>query len=223
MAGGRAPSAATPRPSGAITLLAPDPRRSACVRIQVGGKPYYTVPAEVARAERLAEGQSIDEALHGRLGRAADGEAALRAALRSLELRPYACADLGRRLVRRGHPREAVAQALAAAAALGLLDDAAYARTYAETRSARGRGPARIRRDLLAMGVSGSHADAAIAARWPEGTEDEAVPLALATRRAAQLGDLPRPVKRRRLLAFLLRRGFSGRTVNQVVARVLGG
>ncbi|HEU4828242.1 MAG TPA: regulatory protein RecX [Gemmatimonadales bacterium] len=222
MAGGRAPSAEIVRPSGAISSLAPDTRRPACVRIHVGGHPYYTIPKSVALAERLAAGRVIDEALHERLGRAADQEAAFRAALRALELRPYAHADLARRLVRRGHAREAVTAALDEVSGMGLLDDAAFARTYVETRTARGRGPVRIRRDLMSMGVAREAADAAIAAQWPDGTEDPALPLELATRRAAQLGDLPRPVKRRRLLAYLMRRGFSGRTVNQVVTRVLG-
>jgi regulatory protein len=221
MAAGRVPSADTVRPSGAITSLVPDVRRPACIRIHVGGRPYYTIPRAVAAAERLEPGRTIDEALHARLGHAADQEAALRAALRTLEVRPYARADLERRLVRRGHARVAVAAALEEAAGMGLLDDAAFARSYAETRAARGRGPMRIRRDLLAMGVARDAIDAAIAARWPDGAEDSALPLALATRRAAQLGDLPRPVKRRRLFAYLMRRGFSGRTINQVVTQVL--
>jgi regulatory protein len=79
-----------------------------------------------------------------------------------------------------------------------------------------------VRRDLMAMGVARNATDAAIAAQWPDGAEDSELPLALATRRSAQLGDLPRPVKRRRLLAYLMRRGFSGRIIDQVVTRVLG-
>jgi regulatory protein len=222
MAGVRVPSAGIVRPSGAITALAPDARRPACVRIHVGGRPYYTLPRAVVAAERLEPGRVIDEALHERLGRAADQEAALRAGLRTLELRSYARADLGRRLVRRGHARDVVAAALDEIAGMGLLNDTVFARSYAETRAARGRGPVRIRRDLMTMGVAREVADAAIAAQWPDGAEDPELPLALATRRAAQLGDLPRPVKRRRLLAYLVRRGFSGRTIDQVVARVLG-
>jgi hypothetical protein len=49
------------------------------------------------------------------------------------------------------------------------------------------------------------------------------VPRALAAKRAAQLGALPRDVKRRRLLAYLARRGFTGtealRAVEQAVDR----
>ncbi|HLS47169.1 MAG TPA: regulatory protein RecX [Gemmatimonadales bacterium] len=222
-AGGLVPSAGTPCPSGAISALAPDARRPACIRIHVAGRPYYTVPAEVVRAEQLQPGRTIDPDLHERLGRAADQEAALRAALRSLELRSHARAELRRRLVRRGHPADSVDAALDQVAAMGLLDDGAFAREYARSRAARGRGPVRVLRDLMRLGVAREQVDAAVAAQWPDGIEDQEATLALAERRAAQLGDLPRPVKRRRLLAYLTRRGFSGRTVNQVVTRVLAG
>ena len=217
------PSADQPRPQGAVTALEVDPRREASVRIFVGGQPYCTVPRDAVQEAGLVVGRAIDDALHQRLGRAADAEAAFRAALRSLEQRAYARGDLARRLVRRGHPREAVDQALERVEGLGLLDDATFARTFVQTRSARGRGPARLARDLQAMGVAREQIDAAIAAEWPDGTEDSEVPLALAAKRAGQLGDLPRPVKRRRLLAFLARRGYSGRTVSETVSRVLDG
>jgi regulatory protein len=202
----------------------PDPRRPGAVRVAVAGSLHYTVPQDTARAEGLAPGLPIDEALHERLTRAADAEAAFRTALRALEGRAYARRDLGRRLVRKGHPPDAVEHALERAAALGLLDDAAFARDYVQTRAARGRGPARVVRDLRAMGVERALIDAAVAAEWDaeDGRDRTEVPLALAQRRAAQLGDLPRPVKRRRLLAYLARRGFTGRTAADIVARVVG-
>jgi SOS response regulatory protein OraA/RecX len=78
-------------------------------------------------------------------------------------------------------------------------------------------------RDLLALGVERRVIDRAIAGHWPAGADPEGVPLALAAKRAAQLGNLPRAVKRRRLLAYLARRGFSGREINAVVARVVNG
>ena len=223
LAGGRAPSAGTPCPEGAITALEPDPRRAASVRIQVAGRPYYTVSREAADAAALVVGRPIDAALHERLGRAADAEAAFRTAVGALELRAYARTDLGRRLMRKGHPRDAVADALARADALGLLDDAAFARNYVQTRAARGRGPMRLQRDLQAMGVARVEVDRAIAAHWPEGTEDLEMPVALAARRARQLAGLAPPVRRRRLLAYLARRGFTGRTALAAVTRALEG
>ena len=86
----------------------------------------------------------------------------------------------------------AVESALQHAASLGLLDDAAFARNYVQTRTARGRGPSRLVADLLAMGVERSLIDRAVAAEWGEGTDRSTVPQALAEARAARLRGLPR-------------------------------
>jgi SOS response regulatory protein OraA/RecX len=63
--------------------------------------------------------------------------------------------------------------------------------------------------------------EGAIAEQWPAGADRRALPAALAAKRAAQLGNLPRPAKRRRLLAFLARRGFTGNEALEAVAGAL--
>ena len=204
-----------------ITALDHDPRRPGAIRLEVDGSRFGAVPRELVIAEALVIGRELDELLRERLSAAADTEAAFRTALRSLELRSFARSDLARRLVRKGHPRPAVEAALERAAGLGLLDDAAFARDYVQSRAARGRGPSRLVRDLLAMGVERALIERALSAHWPEGSDRSTIPLALATKRAAQLGGLPRPTRRRRLLAYLARRGFSGREVTEMVDKVL--
>ncbi len=208
-------------PIPTITALEPDPRRPATVRLELDGARFGAVPRDLVGTERLAVGLVIDTELHQRLATAADAEAAHRTALRCLELRSYARNDLARRLQRKGHPRHAVEAALERVAALGLLNDEAYARNYVQTRAARGRGPSRLIRDLLAMGVQRAVIDGAVAAQWPEGSDTTSMPRALATKRSAQLGALPRQTKRRRVLAYLARRGFSGREVSEIVETVL--
>jgi regulatory protein len=205
-----------------ITGLEPDPRRPGTVRVLGDGRLYWTVADADAEALGLAAGLPVDEALVDGLTRAADREAAYRTVLRALERRAYARNDLARRLVRRGHPREAVEAALDRAAAAGLLDDAAFTVHYVQTRAARGRGPARIVRDLLALGVERALIDRAVADEWPADADRSAAPRALARHRARQLGDLPRPAKRRRLLAFLARRGYTGSEAIDAVREVLG-
>jgi regulatory protein len=207
----------TPR----ITALDPDPRRPEAVRVEIDGARFGAVPRELVSAEGLRVGWVLDAALQERLGAAADVEAAFRTVLRALEIRSYARGDLGRRLVRKGHPRPAVEAALERAGELGLLDDAAFAQSYVQTRAARGRGPSRLTRDLLSMGVERSVIDRALAAQWPEGSDSSTMPLALATKRAAQLGSLPRQVKRRRVVAYLARRGFLGREISDMVDKVV--
>jgi regulatory protein len=207
-----------------ISALEPDPRRTGTVRIEIDEERFGSVPQEVAAAECLAPGKVVSPEIRERLTRAADEEAAYRTALRSLERRAFARFDLGRRLRRKGHPGHAVESALEHAASLGLLDDAAFARNYVQTRTARGRGPSRLVTDLLAMGVERSLIDRAVAAEWAvgEGTDRTEVPRALAEARAARLRGLPAQVRRRRLLAYLARRGFTGREVTDMVARMVG-
>jgi regulatory protein len=204
-----------------ITALESDPRRPGAVRVEIDGLRFGAVPREVVAGEGLTVGRELEAALQERLGAAADVEAAFRTVLRSLEVRSFARGDLGRRLQRKGHPRPAVEAALERAAELGLLDDAAFAASYVQTRAARGRGPARLTRDLLSMGVARGLIDRALAAQWPEGSDRTAVPLALAQKRAAQLAALPRHTKRRRIVAYLARRGFTGRDITELVNRVV--
>lgn len=205
----------------AITALDPDPRRPGTLRVEIDGHRFGAVPQEIAQAAGLVRGLGVTEELRERLAAAADVEAAYRTAIRALERRAFARTDLARRMRRKGHVPAAVDAALDRAAALGLLDDAAFAANYVQTRTARGRGPSRLAADLMAMGVERSIADRAIAAEWGEGTDRSSVPRALAETRSAQLGNLPRHIKRRRLLAFLARRGFSGRAVTDMVAEVV--
>ncbi|HET8624496.1 MAG TPA: regulatory protein RecX [Gemmatimonadales bacterium] len=206
-------------PAGVITSLEPDPRRGGAIRLLVAGQLYCTVDESAAAG--IAPGTPLTAALVDTLGRAADEEAAYRTVLRALHRRAHARADLAQRLMRRGLATDAVTAALERAERHGFLDDSAFAAHYVATRSERGRGPSRLTRDLLALGVARAVVDRAVAERWPPEADRSAIPVALAARRAAQLGDLPRPVKRRRLLAFLARRGFSGFEAVEAVRKAL--
>jgi len=55
-----------------------------------------------------------------------------------------------------------------------------------------------------------------------EGLDPEGLARAVAERRAAQLAGTPPPIKKRRLLAFLKRRGFEGAEIRALVDRVCG-
>lgn len=204
-----------------ITALVPEPQGAGSVRIELDGERFGSVAPEVVAAERLQVGREPDQALLARLAGHAEVEAAYRTALRAVERRSFARADLGRRLRRKGHAAEAVEAALGRLGERGYLDDAAFAANYVETRAARGRGPLRLRRDLAAMGVERSVIDRALAAHTDASDAAGNLPRTLAAKRAAQLGDLPRHVRRRRVLAYLARRGYSGREVTDMVGKLL--
>ncbi len=203
-----------------LTGLAPDPRRPDYRLVEVDRGRFASLPAEALAGLGLIVGVEISARVFARLQELADLEGAYRAALRALARRAHARFDLRRRLLQKQHPPAAVDGALARLAALGLLDDARFARDYAGAKATRGggRGPARLVRDLLSQGVERRVAEEAVRAALADDEVDpDATVRAVAEKRAKQLAGLPAAVRKRRLVAFLARRGFQGPTLRQVV------
>ena len=203
-----------------LTGLAPDPRRPDYRLVEVDRGRFASLPADALVGLGLTVGGEIAPQVFARLQELADLEGAHRAALRALARRAHARFDLRRRLLQKQHPPAAVDGALARLAASGLLDDARFARDYAGAKATRGggRGPARLVRDLLAQGVERHVAEEAVrTALADEGVDPDAVVRVVAEKRAKQLAALPAPVRKRRLVAFLARRGFQGPEVRAIV------
>jgi len=206
-----------------LTGLAPDPRQPGYRLVEVDRGRFASLPAADLELLPLTPGREIPERALERLRELADLEAAWRAALRIQRLRGHARADLKRRLLRKQHPPGAVDGAIERLAARGLLDDREFAFHWAATHAARGRGAPRLVRDLLAQGVERRLAERVVQeALASEGIDDDTAARAVAERRARQLAGLPPESRRRRLLAFLARRGFSGGTVRELVRELCG-
>jgi regulatory protein len=204
-----------------ITALEADPARPGSVRVLVDGRPFCTVHEGAVAASGLTVGAEWDPAHIESAGKAADEEGAWRTLLKALERRSFSIGEIRRRLRQKGHTPEAVEYAVGRAEEVKLLDDAAFAHHFVQSRASRGRGPARLRQDLRLLSVPDHLIEAALLAQWPE--PDAALDLAasLAARRIRQLGSIPRDAKRRRLLGYLARRGFSGSRVTELVRRIL--
>ena len=207
-------------PGGAtVSGIVPDARHPGTVRVEVGGKALLTVPVEAVARLGVSSGALLEPGTYKELCKAADAEAAYRSALACLGRRPFSRRDLARRLVMRGHPPESADLAVARAESAGLVNDETYARHYVQTRSARGRGPMRLRRELAIMGVAAAIIDRVLAEQAEE--TDPGVVRALARKRASQLGDVERQDRFRRVVAFLARRGYAGSDVRKVVREVV--
>ncbi len=208
----------------AVTDIAPNPRAPGYLVIEVDGVRFASLPGETVASLRLGKGEQLDGERFNTLTQAADVEAAHQVALRLLTHRARSVSEMLRQLRLKGHDPSAAAQAVGRLDAKGLLNDLEFARHFARVRSAKGHGPPRLITDLLARGV-----DKRIAERAVHETieEEEVDPLeqarALAEKRSGQLGDLPPETKRRRLLAYLGRRGFRGYEVDEMVREVLLG
>ena len=201
-----------------LTGLAPDPRRPDYRLVEVDRGRFASLPAAALADLDLRIGAEIPPRVFDRLQELADLEGAHRAGLRALARRAHARFDLRRRLLQKQHPPAAVDGALERLAAQGLLDDAQFARDYAASRAARGRGPSRLIGDLLSQGVERRVAEDAVrTALADEGVDPDAAARAVAEKRAKQLAGLPAPVRKRRLVAFLARRGFVGADIRHIV------
>ena len=131
-------------------------------------------------------------------------ENALELALRALGRREWSSAELSRWLTERGVAGEEVAETVAHLEEIGELDDARFARRYAEDkRELAGWGAERIRGALLERGVAPEHIEAAIAADGAPQQAERAA--ALLVRRGETLAT---ERDRARALGFLTRKGY---------------
>ena len=205
------------------TALAPDPRRPGYRVVEVDRGRFASLPEDGLRPLGLAPGMEIAPALRDRLEALAEVEGAYQAAVRLERLRSHSKRDLRRRLLLKQHRSEAVDQAIARLEWAGVVDDRRFAETFARARVARGRGPSRVLRDLLAQGLDRRLAEQAVArALAEEGMDPRQAARATAERRLKQLGALPPAAKRRRLMAYLVRRGFGGPETRDLVRELCG-
>jgi regulatory protein len=134
-------------------------------------------------------------------------EHALGVAYRHLGKRDRTAAQLRRHLAGRGVEEETTEQALGELVRLGYVDDARYARVFAEDRrTIDGWGPERIGQALLAAGVDGALVEAAIGARDTGEELDAAV--GLLRRRCREVPASERERERERALGILVRKGY---------------
>lgn len=207
-----------------VTGLAPDPRQPGYRLLEVDRGRFASLLAEQLAPLRLEVGTVLEPATLARLQELADAAGAHRAALRKLALRPHARGDLRRRLLQKQHPPAAVDAALERLATHGLLDDARFAAEYATTRASRGRGPARLIGDLLRQGVERRVAEAAVQqALAAEGIDPARQAVEVVAKRAQQLAHVPLRARKRRLMAFLVRRGYAGANARTLVEEACRG
>ncbi len=125
-------------------------------------------------------------------------------ALKALNTKERTGAELEALLRDRGVGEEELRHVIERLADEGGIDDARFAKEYAEgKRSLRGWGPDRIEQALRARGVDGSTIAAVVDSETPDEVVDRAVELLAATG-----ADLEDEAGRGRALSLLARRGF---------------
>jgi regulatory protein len=145
-------------------------------------------------------------------------------ALNMLALRARSARELRRQLVRKGESAEQVDAAIARLQAAGLLDDGAFARQFARSKAlGAGMSRRRIQQELGRRGVAREIGDGAIADVFEEEQLDEAAVVERAARKKLRsLESLDVETRKRRLFAFLARRGYDLDDIKRAVQAVAG-
>jgi len=141
-------------------------------------------------------------------------------ALRLLEVRSRSREELRRRLSRAAFPEDEIAEALGDLERVGLVDDERFADEVVRWRLSRqGYGHRAALETLRKAGVDRSVAERVVAeAGWED---EEARAEEVGRARLPRLEGLPPQSARRRLMGFLLRRGFEPEVARAVCARLL--
>lgn len=217
------PDAALP-PGGTITAIVASPRAPGRFTVMVDGKAAHTLG--LPAIDRL--GLSVGATTLGREEIIAREEGFLRTydrAVTMLAAKGRAAKDLERLLVRKGEPIEFARLAVEQLALEGVIDDEVFARSFVLSKSS-GAGFARrrLQQELTRKGVEHTIADAAIADVFAKEEVDEVeVATALARKRVRAISTAGPLVQKRRLFAYLARRGYSPDVVDVVLARILSG
>lgn len=202
---------------GTITRIAPQAKDPERVSIYIDDAFAFGVHQNILLEFELRTGRHLDTETQVEIMLAERRRAARSKALEYLSYKPRTAQEVHRKLIRSDFPDDIAEQAVARMQELGYVDDADYARRYAEQRfRSKGHGPRRIAYDLRRRGVARRHIDAALAAlREDEDLMERARDLA--RKRWKRLAREEDPYKRRRKLSrYLQRRGYSFDVIRRI-------
>ncbi|MBW3632590.1 MAG: RecX family transcriptional regulator [Chloroflexi bacterium] len=209
----------TPR-SGQVTALRPTKRDPDRIAVDLDGSFAFALPAQLVADERIEVGDALDEARVSELLAAEQASRATEAALVFLGYRPRSEKEVRDRLRRGGYDQEAIDHAISRLHAWRYLDDADFARRWVENRTThRPRGKRLLQQELRHKGIDTETAREAIA---EVDLDETGAAEALARRRLpSYAGDDPVAI-RRRLGAYLARRGYGYDVIRVALERALG-
>lgn len=144
-------------------------------------------------------------------------------ALDMLEARSRGIAELRRLLLRKGEPETDVDAAIDRLRASGLLNDDNFARQLTRSRAlGTGQSRRRIAQELAKRGVDRETASQAIDDVFDDEQIDEAASIErVARKKLRMLTGVDAPTRRRRLYAYLARRGYDMDAISRALSAVL--
>jgi regulatory protein len=208
-----------------ISAIVASSRKEGRFVVQVEGGDDATVSLEIIERLELRVGGEVDEPLAARLLEESAALAAYDRGLNMLAFQARSSRDLQRRLVQKGEAEAHATSAVERLVAAGLLNDAEFARQVARSKlTGQGASKRRLQQELFKRGVERSVADGALGVVVEQvGVDQDEIVERFARKKLRSLGTLDAATRRRRLYAFLARRGHEGDVIRRVMATVLDG
>jgi regulatory protein len=197
-----------------VTALHRTPRRRGRVDVYIDGVRRCELGRKLVDGA-LRDGDSVTEAQIEALVLTDARKEAMRIAAAMLARRARSEREIRTRLQRQRFAPELVDETIARLRSARLVDDAAFARTWADARDEMSpRGRRLIVQELRSRGVAGE-----VAANAAEAVDDEDAAYRAAARRSRSLHALDAQAFHTRLASFLQRRGFGWETSRRAVER----
>ena len=209
------------RAMSVISAIVPAPRQPGRFEILIDGATTATLSLDAIERLQLRVGREV-AGLEERLALEAAQLAVYDRALNMLAFRARSSAELARALMRKGAERSIVDRTIARLQEQGLLDDAAFAQSFTRAKVlGANQSRRRVQQHLARKGVAREVSDAAIAAVFQEeGVDQRELVEAAARKKLRTLAKQEPAVRRRRLYAFLARRGYDGDDIRRAMDAV---
>jgi regulatory protein len=196
---------------GTISALKVQKRNPQRINVYLDGE--YAFGLGRITAAWLHVGQQLSHEKIEQLKAQDTQEAAYQRALRLLSFRPRSSAEVRKKLSQFGYTDEVIDNALARLLRSGLVDDARFAKEWAENRNEfRPRSRRALEYELRQRGLAREEIDQAL-----DGLNEDSLALQAARKHARKLQGLPAADFRRKLYGFLARRGFGYETAKPAV------
>jgi regulatory protein len=203
------------RMAGRITAIQVQKRDPNRANVFLDGE--FAFGLALVEAVKLSTGQYLSQEAIAALQAADEEERAYELALIFLSYRPRSKVEVARRLNRKGFSEPSVEAVLHRLARSGLLDDEAFARYWISNREQfKPRGRYALRYELRAKGIASDIIDTLL-----DEVDDGENAYQAALQRINRWKQLEPEQRRRKLDAYLRRRGFKYETIQGVWERIL--
>jgi regulatory protein len=205
-----------------VTQISEHPRKPGRYIVEVDGREFAVVNVDALTETKTRIGVVIDDARAAQLREAGEVVATYDRALNLLAFRARSSRELSRRLKEKGASAECIDAVITKLRDAGLVDDADFARQLARSKVSGGASKRRVQQELFKRGVERDVADEAVSEVLADENVDMiAVAERVARKRLPSLASADPQSRRRRLYAFLARRGHDSETIRTVMDRVL--